>query len=174
MLIFTCNRELKQRRRRRRRLRKRHLKIEGGLKNIFSALLASVWYKNRGWGICTEIPWCLPYCTCKIRSSSTGRKNGNKRDKWIKVNRNIEVGPNRNGPFHLISKQNFQNFGLNGKHSRSLCMFLPLHNTGFAQIFGSKLQDFFHTFFQTNNFFFQTQGHQTGDQYEQSLFHDAL
>ena len=28
--------------------------------------------------------------------------------------------------------------------------------------FGSKIQDFFHTFFQNNNFFFQTQGYQMG------------
>ena len=28
---------------------------------------------------------------------------------------NIPVGPNRNGPFHLISNRNFRNFGLNGK-----------------------------------------------------------
>ena len=40
--------------------------------------------------------------------------------------------------------------------------------------------DFFQTFFQNNNFFFQTQGYRIGDQYiplkkqEQSIFHDAL
>ena len=30
---------------------------------------------------------------------------------------------------------------------------------GFVQIFGSKIQDFFQTFFQNDNFFFQTQGY---------------
>ena len=34
---------------------------------------------------------------------------------------------------------------------------------GFVRIFGSKIQDVFQTFFQ-NNFFFQTQGYQIGDQ----------
>ena len=32
--------------------------------------------------------------------------------------------------------------------------------TGFVQIFGSKILDFFQTFFQINNFFVQTQGYQ--------------
>ena len=32
-----------------------------------------------------------------------------------KVVPNIPVGPNRNGPFDLISNRNFRNFGLNGK-----------------------------------------------------------
>jgi len=32
-----------------------------------------------------------------------------------KVVPNIPVGPNRTGPFHLISNRNFRNFGLNGK-----------------------------------------------------------
>ena len=32
-----------------------------------------------------------------------------------KVVPNILVGPNRNGLLHLISNQNFRNFGLNGK-----------------------------------------------------------
>ena len=36
--------------------------------------------------------------------------------------------------------------------------------TGFVQIFGSKIQDVFQTFFQNNYFFFQTQGYQIGDQ----------
>ena len=36
--------------------------------------------------------------------------------------------------------------------------------SGFLQIFGSKIQDCFQTFFQNNNFFSQTQGYQTGDQ----------
>ena len=36
--------------------------------------------------------------------------------------------------------------------------------TGFVQIFGSKIQDVFQTFFQSNYFFFQTQGYQIGDQ----------
>ena len=35
---------------------------------------------------------------------------------------------------------------------------------GFVQIFGSKIQDVFQTFFQNNYFFFQTQGYQIGDQ----------
>ena len=34
--------------------------------------------------------------------------------------------------------------------------------TGFVQIFGSKIQDFFQTFFQNNNFFFQAQDYQMG------------
>ena len=38
------------------------------------------------------------------------------------------------------------------------------HLSGFVQIFGSKIQDFFQTFFQNNYFFFQTQGYQIGDQ----------
>ena len=33
----------------------------------------------------------------------------------LKVVPNIPVGPNRNGPFDLISNGNFRNFGLNGK-----------------------------------------------------------
>ena len=37
--------------------------------------------------------------------------------------------------------------------------------TGFIQIFGSKNSRLFPDFFQENNFFFQTQGYQTGDQY---------
>ena len=37
--------------------------------------------------------------------------------------------------------------------------------TGFVQIFGSKIQDLFQTFFwQNNNFFFQTQGYLLSDQ----------
>ena len=36
--------------------------------------------------------------------------------------------------------------------------------TGFTQIFGSKIQDFFQNFFQNNNFFLETHGYQTGDQ----------
>ena len=32
--------------------------------------------------------------------------------------------------------------------------------TGFVQFFGSKILDFFQTFFQINNFFVQTQGYQ--------------
>ena len=32
-----------------------------------------------------------------------------------KVVPNIPVGPNRNGPFYMISNRNFRNFGLNGK-----------------------------------------------------------
>ena len=31
-------------------------------------------------------------------------------------------------------------------------------NTGFVQIFGSKIQVFFQTFFQSDTFFFQAQG----------------
>ena len=31
----------------------------------------------------------------------------------------VPVGPNRNGPFHLISNRNFQNFGLNVKCPRA-------------------------------------------------------
>ena len=34
---------------------------------------------------------------------------------------------------------------------------------GFVQIFGSKIQNFFQTFFQNKNFFFQTRGYQMGD-----------
>ena len=37
-------------------------------------------------------------------------------------------------------------------------------DTGFVQIFGFKIQDFFQTFFHNNNFFFQTQGYQICDQ----------
>ena len=36
--------------------------------------------------------------------------------------------------------------------------------SGFLKIFGSTIQDCFQTFFQNNNFFFQTQSYQTGDQ----------
>ena len=39
-----------------------------------------------------------------------------------------------------------------------------LVHTEFVQIFGSKIQDFFQTFFHNNNFFFETQGCQKGDQ----------
>ena len=35
---------------------------------------------------------------------------------------------------------------------------------GIAQIFGSKIQDFFQTFSKTTIFFFQTQGYQIGEQ----------
>ena len=48
------------------------------------------------------------------------------------------------------------------------------------RVFGSKIQDFFQTFSQNMNLFFQTQGYQIGDQkrpeksQEQSFFHDAL
>ena len=42
--------------------------------------------------------------------------------------------------------------------------------TWFVQIFGSKIQNFFHTFFQNNNLFFQTQGYQIGDQYRPFIF----
>ena len=44
-----------------------------------------------------------------------------------------------------------------GKSVTSLC-------TELAQIFESKIQDFFLTFFQKNDFFFQTPGYQIGDQ----------
>ena len=44
-----------------------------------------------------------------------------------------------------------------GKSVTSLC-------TEFAQIFESKIQDFFLTFFQKNDFFFQTPVYQIGDQ----------
>ena len=37
-------------------------------------------------------------------------------------------------------------------------------HSGFVQIFGSKIQDFFQTFFQNNIFFSQTQNYQIGDQ----------
>ena len=47
------------------------------------------------------------------------------RNDWIGQNRspsevvpNIPVGPNRNGPFHLISYHNFRSFLLNGKRPR--------------------------------------------------------
>ena len=43
-------------------------------------------------------------------------------------------------------------------------MFLYVY-TGFIQIFGSKIQDLFQTFFQNNKFFFQTHDYQMGDQY---------
>ena len=36
----------------------------------------------------------------------------------LEVVPNIPVGPNRNGPFHLISYHNFQSFLLNGKRLR--------------------------------------------------------
>ena len=36
---------------------------------------------------------------------------------------------------------------------------------GFVQIFGSKIQDVFQTFFQNNNLFIQTQGDLIGDQH---------
>ena len=35
-------------------------------------------------------------------------------DRSSKVFPNIPIGPNRNGPFHLISNRNLRNFGLNG------------------------------------------------------------
>ena len=44
-----------------------------------------------------------------------------------------------------------------GKSVTSLC-------TELTQIFESKIQDFFLTFFQKNDFFFQTPGYQIGDQ----------
>ena len=37
-------------------------------------------------------------------------------------------------------------------------------DTGFVQIFGFKIQNFFQTFFHNNNFCFQTQGYQICDQ----------
>ena len=40
-----------------------------------------------------------------------------------------------------------------------------VQSSGFVQISGFKIQDFFQTFFQNNNhFFFQTQGYHKGDQ----------
>ena len=39
----------------------------------------------------------------------------------------------------------------------------PELKTGFVQIFGSKIQDFFHPLFQKNNLYLQTQGYQIGD-----------
>ena len=42
--------------------------------------------------------------------------------------------------------------------------------TWLVQIFGSKIRDFFQTFFQNNNLFFQTQGYQIGDQYRPFIF----
>ena len=43
--------------------------------------------------------------------------------------------------------------------------------TGYVQIFGSKIQDFFQIFLQNNDFFFQTQGlnNQIGDQYNRDI-----
>ena len=37
-------------------------------------------------------------------------------------------------------------------------------DTGFIQIFGFNIQDFFQTFFHNNDFFFQIQGYQICDQ----------
>ena len=37
-------------------------------------------------------------------------------------------------------------------------------HTGFVQIFGSKIQDFFQTFFQNNHLFLHNQGYQIGHQ----------
>ena len=52
---------------------------------------------------------------------------------------------------------------------------------GLRQIFRSKIQNFFQTFFQNNNSFFQIQGYQIGDDQqrpqkmsEQIFFHDVL
>ena len=41
----------------------------------------------------------------------------------------------------------------------------PKLRTGFVRIFGSRIEDFYQTFFQNNNFLLQTQGYQIGDQY---------
>lgn len=42
--------------------------------------------------------------------------------------------------------------------------------TGFIQIFGTKIQDFFPYFFPNNNFFFQTEGYQIGDKQNKVFF----
>ena len=54
-----------------------------------------------------------------VKRKGTFRSDRPKRPDRSKVVSNIPVGPNRNGPFLLISNRNFQNFGLNGK--RPLC-----------------------------------------------------
>ena len=50
-----------------------------------------------------------------VKWKGTFRSDRPKRPDRSKVVSNIPVGPNRNGPFHLISNRNFRNFGLNGK-----------------------------------------------------------
>ena len=65
--------------------------------------------------------------------------------------------------FHLSSKHSSLPFKSNPFLQTQPLKLLQL-TSGFLQIFGSKIQECFHTFFQNNNFFSQTQGYQTGDQ----------
>ena len=67
---------------------------------------------------------------------------------------------------YSLYRPSLQAWGTNGlrKKTNEKKMSRKEPVTGFTQIFGFKIQDFFQNFFQNNNFFLQSQGYQTGDQ----------
>ena len=66
--------------------------------------------EKSGTGDNNFVKWELAHFGSTDRNKRTGQSGP-----LSKVVPNIAVGPNRNGPFHLISIRDFRNFGLNGK-----------------------------------------------------------
>ena len=83
-----------------------------GTAHLVSALVSRI-QESSSWDN-SFVKWNYRHSSSTERNDQTGQSGP-----LSKVILIISVEPNQNGPFHLISNQNFQNFGLNKRCPKS-------------------------------------------------------